>query len=641
MTDHSKMVVVLSNKHQYERCLAAGITKENTRVFCDNPRFYSFLHHRGIPFEPIDEYLLADRWDEINAWGRSQMSIWLSTAEKEGHFEDLLLPYIMHHHFSRMLIHMVKNYYFAQSVLEQCQPQSPIIVFQDVYSRLYPDFSGNHFLNFFLLQIAEKKQLEIKRISMKNIEKKPDYLKTSFSTLQNTIRASKVRAKDLCHQLFKIKRPLALHGAIMTFGPLRHLNSVLREGKTRGLKLVMCSEQYNFQEHMHALRHSIPYALGDKSKTSYIEKPMEWAERKKTEITASLSKESLKSLFRFQDVDLRGAVFNIIDKLDSYLIHIAKQLNKYASIVTMLQPSAVISHDDFSLKGGLLGAFLKQLGIPFYCLSHANLAVDFSVPEQDQVFKLSKTFVQSEFEKSTYTRRGWDPTAIFVTGTPRYDDMIRKQTKRDQYVAEKKQLKVLLCATGLWEHSPDQRGFLGCEVSLYKHVQLPAIQMILAAVEKSGVKLIIKPHSDLQVPMWRTFIKENASKGDIYVTSHSHNIFDLYRECDAMVLSYWSTALIEAALLDMPTIFVDSKPPHSKAIYEFAEAGFCRIATNSQEIEESFRRICAGTYSAPRDMNPSAYYLGPQDGNATKRVLDFILADSSTSSRYSSQLLKV
>lgn len=64
MTDHSKTIVVLSNKHQYERCLTAGLTKENTRVFCDNPRFYSFLHHSGIPFEPIDEYLLADRWDE-------------------------------------------------------------------------------------------------------------------------------------------------------------------------------------------------------------------------------------------------------------------------------------------------------------------------------------------------------------------------------------------------------------------------------------------------------------------------------------------------------------------------------------------------------------------------------------------------
>lgn len=348
-----------------------------------------------------------------------------------------------------------------------------------------------------------------------------------------------------------------------------------------------------------------------------------------SEIFKSLTDSVSQNLFQFDHYDFTQFVKeNIFGVMQGHLHSVANQLNCYYSVVKSCRPSAFLLNEDFATRGGFLAAFLDKRGISTFCISHANLVVDFSVPAENCVFDQSTTFVNSAYEKSMWEARGWNGRNIVVTGTPRYDRLIKiSEDKQKLLKLSQLPLKFLYCATGLWLHSPNQRGYLGCHIVAYRQTQLARIRATLSAIRGLPVELIIKPHSDVAVPLWKDFVACEKPKARVRVTKHSQDIFQLYTECDAMLVPYWSTAIIETAMIGLPTIFLDIGLPHSPALYRFAEHGFCKVVQNEVDLRKEIESLLSLKNSKkPAGIRETVteYYLGKKDTNNSSRVTDYI-----------------
>jgi hypothetical protein len=169
-------------------------------------------------------------------------------------------------------------------------------------------------------------------------------------------------------------------------------------------------------------------------------------------------------------------------------------------------------------------------------------------------------------------------------------------------------------------------GYLGLHVGTRGDVQQPAMRELLGvASELSKIDLLIKPHHHETESSWRSFIRAHGNPGRIRLLKSSDDIFKLIMSCDAMVLAYWSTAIIEAAIAQLPTIVLNFRSSVSPALLDFSRKGFCGIASNRKEIFDALAGINGRRPDFVAAEPTLEFYLGKRDGLATQRVTDEII----------------
>lgn len=619
-------LVVLSNFSQYEAFLKKGCDLAKFRVFCDNTRFYNSLEQKGIPYEALDEFEIQDRWKKINEWGCQAACGWIRSSRGGGFFKGIDFPSVVYHLFSRVLIQMLKNFSYAKLLMERCRP-STIVVFETALRPSFPDFYGNRFLNHFIERQAMKKGMLVEKISVIG-EKAPEYVPNYFSKITRLIRWSRSRSKRMMEKSYGTWVKPNLGGAFLAYGSLKHLGPVIQALKKKGGKVVLYEPEFHQSQREFARREGIPYLISACFPNRSFVSPQQWIQEAHAAILQSLDEAIQRGNFVFEEEDFGPFVKEeIFATLKDWLAPLASRFNDCENVLGAKKILGVLVDDDFGHKGGFWAAFCRMKGIPVYCVSHANLAVDFCVPPKSRGFNQSTTFVHSEFEKKFYEARGWEGSQIVVTGAPRYDRLFgwsHPSTKK----RSKGPFKLLLCATSLWPHSPNQRGYLGSNIATYSGVQMPASRAILETVKNYPLQLMIKPHSLEPVPLWERLVKEMKMQNQVVITRASDDIFKLYQECDAMILSYWSTALIETALLRLPTIFVDLCGLYGDSLNDFASQGFCQLVRSQEALERTLRELCLKK-QPPMQLELSEevreYYLGKREGNAASRVAETIL----------------
>ncbi|MBI2095262.1 MAG: hypothetical protein HYT89_03750 [Candidatus Omnitrophica bacterium] len=611
--------VVLSNGSQYKKFVEAGLRPGDFKVFCDNPRFYSFLDGRGIPFEALDEYLLKTRWSEINAWGCAAVNNWMKACRDARIFSDVDYASVTRLFFSYILIPAVKNREYAGLLLKR-RPDR-VLIFQSLNPRKYPYFSGNFFLNYFLDEGCRQARIPETQISVYELENDD-----SVSPLQRSLVADVKRGLK--------KTILSVYGAlaranckmeILAQGSLAHLGPVVRELKRCGRRVAI----YDFEFHQNQWNFSralqIPYwtpsSFGNRSPAEKGES----AENVRREFSAALDLAERSGIFVYQDRDFSVFVkTRLLHGIGDYLKRLSREALLYENLIRACSPRAFLVDEDYASRGAFLGAFMKARGVKMFCVSHANLAVSFAVPEESRCFSHSTTFVHSEFEKAMYAARGWDPQKISVTGTPRYDRLSgQSPAARPPVSATAEKVKFLYPATGIWLHSPDQHGYLGSHFTTWGGFQKPAFRMILEALEGLPAELIVKPHSVESVPLWREFFKELKPAGKARLVPQSADFLTLLKESRGMVLSYWSTGLIESAILRKPTLFVVPEKFESRILDEYAAHGFCRLFRSAADLRKAFEGICRGERSRGPSLSEKdrEYYLGRNDSQGAARVV--------------------
>lgn len=427
---------------------------------------------------------------------------------------------------------------------------------------------------------------------------------------------------------------LASHqGSILAYGGLNHLGSLIPELTKRGEKIVLFSDLFQKPWWAFSKKNKVAYVQSRHFRKRAAMALGDWADARKNELRNVLLLLRGQGTFRVREYDFFPSVHDLVfSRMDDYFGSIARRYAFCEALFDGLKPKACLAHDDFSLVNGFIAAFARERRVPVFCISHATLALDFSVPVEKRAFCQSVTFVNSEFERHIYETRGWSGgDRIQITGIPRYDRLIRAGKQGEKPATPSgSPLKLLYCATGLWRHSPNQRGFLGSDVNLYRHVQIPAFTCMIEALRGLPVELVIKPHSHIALPLWKEQVaKQGALDYKVTVVSHAVDIFDLYSECHAMLISYWSTALLEAAIIGLPTIFIDPFPPYSRNLYEFSDSGFCEVVNNCAGLRAVIEKLQVGILPGRVRLTPRKrnYYLGDESPVSVQRVTERILAE--------------
>src|SRR3989338_490805 len=110
--------------------------------------------------------------------------------------------------------------------------------------------------------------------------------------------------------------------------------------------------------------------------------------------------------------------------------------------------------------------------------------------------------------------------------------------------------------------------------------------MIFDAIRGLPVTLVLKPHYANERADWRKIIQELKPANKVRVVSHSDDFFKLLLDSDAMAVSYWSTALIEAGLAGIPAIYLDLNSQKSPVVHEAAGWGLCRLVQSPEELRK-------------------------------------------------------
>jgi hypothetical protein len=96
-----------------------------------------------------------------------------------------------------------------------------------------------------------------------------------------------------------------------------------------------------------------------------------------------------------------------------------------------------------------------------------------------------------------------------------------------------------------------------------------------------------------------------------------------------MLISYWSTALIEAGLIGLPVYFVNLDALFGVALDSFSREGFCNIVRSKKELNKAIKKLCEAKGNAVSlnviDREKRFQYLGFEDANNTTRVVDSIM----------------
>ena len=614
------ILAVLSDHGQY-RTLSdhfPGLT--GIKVLCDNPAFYAFLSDKGIKFEPLGEENIKDSWRDLNTWACEKALLWKRLIENRSFFGGIELDKALYVHFSFYLASFLKNYLYADIIYEKYDP-SEIVVFDDIHCPEFPFFNGNYFLNLFLKDLGRRYGL--RTISMRS----------GTGEGPGEAVSVKERTRAFIQDVYaKVMPARKKKKAFIAYGEIRHLAPVMMELKNRGQEIIFYDFDFRPEQFKFCLKWDLRYFVpqnflrddpGDeKGKFDYTKDFME--------ITGLLRS---GQWFKYRGVDLSGF---LCDELSARTAQYFKEASLWARIYSRIMDiydiEGLIASEDFGPRGGFMAAFFKSRGIGTFCVSHGYCPVKFALRDPDRIFFLSETFVHSEYERSLYSSKGWDKSHVHVTGVPRNDRLVEYKngkSKRDR--TRRRKMKIMFCANPLLEFNPAHPTYIGDSQFVWGYHMRIYLKDIIEAIEGYDIELIVRPHSwhidDRK--LWVDFIKHNKRRNKVSLVSAELDFFKLLAQCDAMIVGYWSTAVMEGIIFGIPTIVLDYTGLEDK--HPFAKEGMCSVSRDPRQLRDIVKELYSSFVAnkdsgyAPGDIQNKVFYTGLNDGGNTQRTVDHIL----------------
>ena len=618
-------LVVLSTPLQYDRFLQEGFDLKEFDVWCDDERYYDFFENEKVPFRKLEEDLIAEHWERINTWSCETAAKWVTFCRNNEIFNEIDWAMVICIIHGYLLAPILKFYHLSKFLIEQGKYHH-VILFSEHGKKDYPQFLGNDYLNYFL-----ELQCKTFAISTTKIDLGQECDKRNWQPeTRSYFRATGLPPiKKIINKVYAFFAKPQKSFDVLAFGSLRHLSSTILELNKKGVKVALYDFEFHMDQFLFSLKEHIPYLLPESFPNRIYIGANQYAKQIGEQFDKAFTLCVNSDLYVYDGVDFKEFIQNyLFESMQTYFLRSAEKINHYKNITSVTHIKSVLVDDDFSVKGGIFAGYFTTNKIPVFCVSHANFAVNTNVSEQNCNFYQSYTFVNSEFEKANYIRRGWEPNHLVVTGTPRYDRLV-SVAGAQRHRPNNGTCKILFCGTGLWSFSPDVYSYIGHQRECFGEVQIPVLQAVFSAIKGLPFELVIKPHSFEMLPLWKKLIKQSSVRNQIILKKHSDDIFELLSECDAMVLAYWSTTIIESAIAKKLTIFADFRRIKSQLLYEYSNKGFCYIVNSPNSLIQALQKVCDSEhsfFSKPLTEELKGYYLGQGDAKASERVSDFIIA---------------
>ncbi len=610
-----KTLIVFSNESQFKACPQAARNPDAFQILCDDGRFHDYLKTRDVVFEPIDDFFIQDRWEEVNRWGCQKAVEWIRFCQERRFFKTIDFSSVLYYPFSRLLSQLLKNYYYAQKAMEWYRPNAAVLFYSD-QKPAFPAYSSNFLLNYFLKDSCFKQNIPTDIFPLSPEAKLP-------------IHPGRIYPKAVSRLLVEIKtafRRMAVSDkkssndpVLLAVGSLTHLASTLAELKKGSVPLALVSDDFNFEQWRFASKNKMIYSVIPEA----AEADPDFIKENSLKVRQALEAAAAEGMFTADGFDFGSLITGYVFSAPEIAFRaLAKKAGAYQKLSENFNIAGILTDNDYAFGGAFLAAYYRGQNIPVYCISHANVLYDFLVDEKTRAFRNSFTFVNSEIEKQMYAARGWREDGLIVTGTPRYDRLRRMRRK-----TLKHKVKLLFCAnTYIRSHTPDEYGYLGSDLLCYRDVIELVMNELLKALRGLPIELIIKPHSIEGIPFWKRFMKSLDTGVSYRITPRGVDFFALLRESDAMALYYWSTAAFETAICGIPNLFLDPMRRNSAVTARFAARGYCQILHDAAEIKTALEKIIESKNQDRRepDSPQHADYLGPKDGKNSRRAADFI-----------------
>ena len=618
-------LVVLSTPLHYERFLQEGLNLNEFEVWCDDERYYEFLEGKKVRFNRLEEDLIGEHWENINTWSCESAAKWIAFCRRNEIFGEIDWSMIICMFHGYLLSPILKFYHLSKFLLQRgsyCE----VVIFYGHSKKNYPHFLGNSYLNYFLERQCKTLSIPLVRIDLKQGHDERIWQPETKSYFRKHIFPHLKKMMNQVYACF-VNPPKSID--VLGFGTLRHLSSMIKNLNQQGLKVALYDFEYHTEQFLFCLKERIPYFIPECFPSEKCIDVNSYAHQIAEQFDKAFKLAIDSAFFVYDGIDLKEFIQNdLFGRMSAYFLGSTERINNYKRMTSVMHVKSVLIDDDFSIKGGVFAGYFQSHKSHVFCLSHANFAVNARVSEKNCNFYQSYGFVNSEFEKANYIRRGWEPNHLMVTGVPRYDHLI-SMTKQKNPKMKNKKCRILFCGTGLWSFSADVYSYVGHQRECFGSVQIPTLHAICSAIQDLPVDLIIKPHSREMVPYWKKFISQTSIQNQLILKKPSDDIFKLLLECDAMILAYWSTTIIESAIAGKPTIYVDFRKVKSPILYEYSSQGFCHIVNSESLLKEAILKIYNREYSffdKPISEEIKRYYLGDRDGKASERVSDFMIA---------------
>ena len=168
--------------------------------------------------------------------------------------------------------------------------------------------------------------------------------------------------------------------------------------------------------------------------------------------------------------------------------------------------------------------------------------------------------------------------------------------------------------------------YLGMHISSLGIMQKPSFAMVIDCAQALEAKLIAKPHIRNEVSVWQDFADRQSKAKKVEVVFE--RIESILRESDIMIVSHWSTALIEAALSGTPVIILDLYGCAGAVNYapRFLTCAIVKTEDDLRNVLDVFVKHGAvpPIFSEPK-LEDVEYFVGKKGGNAAVLVAESIL----------------
>jgi hypothetical protein len=328
----------------------------------------------------------------------------------------------------------------------------------------------------------------------------------------------------------------------------------------------------------------------------------------------------LLDFFMYRDHDLFPCVWPTIQLiLKEHMSLIWQDVLRAMEIMKRIKPSCLVTENDSTYYEKLLVTVAKKMNI--YTIVIQNGATIFSdshiekEPVVHDFYPLiaDRFFSFGKISKDWFINMSADERKVIITGGPRFDDYYKMKKTRGKDAGSNK--TVLFLLQDLWHFE----GVVNAHIRLYvqyKHIT----EFIKLAKKNTGFNFIIRPHSNDH--LWGKIFQQDLIGLNNLTISREGSMEDVLSKA-CIVIGYTSTALIEALIMRIPVISLDTGEFCN--FFQLWKYGLSKRVSSFEELGTEIKKLAP--YGNERMMamdsiekNVHLFNYG-DDGKASERVV--------------------
>jgi len=263
---------------------------------------------------------------------------------------------------------------------------------------------------------------------------------------------------------------------------------------------------------------------------------------------------AFESFFTLNGISFWNVIKPVLTLLVEKTIKQALTTIQYSyHILDTYKPSTLLVFNETGSYEQILVALCKKRYMQIYVIQHGSLGVDGDIAKEEFLFFgglpiiSDRILAWGESTKNTCIEFGVDKNKISIIGSLVHKEFFEtKQAARDQNEGY-----ILLAAV-----SPSNDNLINDLLIEKKQKYEEFIVQTCEISRKLGKKLVIKTHPKQNEYDISHLIKKFQSSVEVI---HQGNILDLISKCDVFLCTDFSTTIIEAHILEKPTIVISVK----------------------------------------------------------------------------------